>query len=61
MFSYCRESRQGGGVLVYVNSLYSTATVEDPLKAKEVESIWIDVKVGARNKKNQDRGFLQTR
>ena len=48
MFSYCRESRQGGGVLMYVNSLFCSVRVDDPLKAKDLESIWIDVKIGAR-------------
>ena len=46
MFSYCREVRQGGGILIYVNSLYSATRVEEPLKAKGVESVWIDVKIG---------------
>ena len=44
MFAFCRESCQGGGVLLYVNSLYCSVTVDDPLKTKEVESMWIDVK-----------------
>ena len=45
MFEYCRESRQGGGVLLYVNSLYRAMKIEDPLKDKTVESIWVDVKL----------------
>ena len=49
MFSYCRESRQGGGVFLYVNNLYYATRVEDSTKAKEVESIWIDVKNGTRS------------
>ena len=51
MFSCCRELRQGGGVFIYVNSLYCTARVDDPFKTKEVESIWIDVKIGACDKR----------
>ena len=46
MFSCCRESKQGGGILIYVNSMYSVLRVDDTLKVKQVESIWIDVKLG---------------
>lgn len=46
MFSYCREARQGGGVLVYVNSLYSPIEVNDTSKVKMVESVWVDLKIG---------------
>ena len=52
LFSYCRKSRQGGGVFIYVNSLYCATKVGDPVKAKEVESVWIDVKISARDKHN---------
>ena len=47
MFSYCRDMRQGGGVFIYVNSLYNAIEVEYPLKRKEIESIWVDIRFGA--------------
>ena len=50
LFSYCRDSRQGGGVFLYVNNLYCTMSVTDSFKAKEVESIWIDVQIGVSKK-----------
>ena len=50
MFSYCRELRQGGGVLLYVNSLFCALRVDDPLKSKIAESVWIDVRIASVNK-----------
>ena len=50
MFSYCRESRQGGGVFVYVNSLCCTARVEVASKVIAVESLWLDLKTGTGNR-----------
>ena len=47
LFSYCRESRQGGGVFVYVNNLYCATEVMVTGKRKEVESVWLDIKTGA--------------
>ena len=46
MFSYCRSTRQGGGVFLYVKSLYSVTEVSDSSKAGAVESVWVDIKVG---------------
>ena len=54
MFSYCRELRQGGGLFVYVNNLYSATGVDDPSKVKTVESLWVDTKIG-----NGNRGGLR--
>ena len=52
MFSYCREFRQGGGILLYVNNMYCATRVEDTLKRKDVESIWIELKIGVKNKRD---------
>ena len=50
MFSRCRESRQGGGVMVYVNSMFCATRVDEPGKDELVESLWLDVKVGGKDK-----------
>ena len=39
LFSYSRQTRQGGGVFVYVNSLHSATLVSDPSEDDLVESI----------------------
>ena len=46
LFSYSRQTRQGGGVFVYVNSLHSATLVSDPSKDDLVESIWLDIRIG---------------
>ena len=47
MFLYCRESHQGGGVFVYVNNLLCAIEFIDAYKVAEVESIWLDMKMGS--------------
>ena len=58
LYSCCREFRPGGGVFIYVNNLYCTTRVSDHFKAKEVESVWIDVKIEARNNRMLRIGAL---
>ena len=52
LFSYSRQTRQGGGVFVYVNSMHSAVIVEDSIKNGLVESVWLDVKVGKKDSDN---------
>lgn len=52
MFACEREAnRKGGGIVVYINSLFSTKVVADDRKDTRVESVWVDVKLGSGNKK----------
>ena len=50
MYSYCRDNRMGGGVILYVNTLLSSVKVDDPSKVRSVESLWIDVKAKTSGK-----------
>ena len=47
LFPYCRETRQGGGVFVYVSSLLCATKVVDSMKVKAVESTCLDIKTGS--------------
>ena len=43
-FYYERESKQGGGVMVYINSKFTTSAVGGVKIDKRVESVWLDIK-----------------
>ena len=47
LFSYCRETRQGGGVFVYVSSSLCATIVANTMKENVVESVWLDIKTGS--------------
>ena len=43
-YSYERETRQGGGVILYVNKRYLVEQVQNIKLQKDVESVWLDMK-----------------
>ena len=59
MFSCNRgPAVKGGGIMLYVNSLFSSQIVADAAKNASVESIWLDVAVGKGNSNKLRIGAL---